>query len=140
MELEAASGEVAVDEAVGVGDVGLRSRRVVLREVVVVRLKLADESERARRRQPAAERRKLFERDGDVLAPAARQGADEVGGTCDLGSAGVRGCAVDPSCRECDPDRLQRADLTRDRRRGRCCAHDGERGRQADDDCENLHP
>ena len=40
VELEAASGEVAVDEAVGVGDVGLRPRRVVLREVVVVRLKL----------------------------------------------------------------------------------------------------
>ena len=99
MELEAASGEVAVDEAVVVGDVRLRPRRVVLGEVVVVRLELSDEGERPWRRQPTAERRELFERDGNVLAAAARQRANEVCCTRDLGPAGVRGRTVDPSCR-----------------------------------------
>ena len=40
MELEAPAGEVAVDETVGTGDVGLRRGRPVLREVVVVGLQL----------------------------------------------------------------------------------------------------
>ena len=53
MELEAASREEAVDEAVGVLDVGVARRRPAAREVVVVRLQLPGQRERARSRETA---------------------------------------------------------------------------------------
>ena len=140
VELETASREVAIDEAVGVRHVFLRSGRIVLRKVVVVRLELPDQRKCARCSEAAAECCELSESDGDVLPASARQRAHEVCRSCDLRAAGVRGRAVDSPGSKRHADRFQRTDLPGNGRCGRCCARNRERGRQADDDCENLHP
>ena len=100
MELEAASREVAVDDAVCVGDVGLRLRRPVLEEEVVVRLQLADQRERARLGHLACERCELLERYSDMLAPAARQHTREICGATDLSAATLLRRRCDASGRE----------------------------------------
>ena len=84
MELEATSGEIAVDDPLLVGDVRAVSRRPVLREVVVVRVQLAEHRERARGRQILSQRTDLLQRDLHVNPPPRRQHAREVHGTCDL--------------------------------------------------------
>ena len=95
VKLEASPCEVAVDDAVLVGDVRLRCRRIVLHEVVVVCLQLADERERARLGHSSRERGELPERDGDVLAPAAWERARKTGCAPNLGSSCRRRRGVD---------------------------------------------
>ena len=95
MELEAAPREEAVDEAVGVLDVGVRRRRPTAREVVVVGLQLAGQRERPRSRadgltsQPAPRARR---RSG----PRARSAA---GGSAARRGRSRRGCARRSRCR-----------------------------------------
>src|SRR5882757_7190073 len=91
MELETASREVAVDDPVRVGDVGLRCRRVVLQEVVVVRLQLADQRKRTRLCHLSGERGDLPQRDTDVLASAAWQCACEIRRAANLAATALLG-------------------------------------------------
>ncbi len=78
MELEAAAGEVAVDDPVCIGDVAPAPREPVPREVVVVRPQLAEHRLRTWSRQALAQSCRLPERDLHARPTRRRQHSDEV--------------------------------------------------------------
>jgi len=111
MELEAAAGEVAVDDPVGVGDVGSVSRRTVLREVVVVRMQLPEHRQRTWARQAPSQRPGLLQGDLHVLAPPPRQHAREMYGTGDFRTVRLRRGPAQPARRHRVLYRRQRLPL-----------------------------
>ena len=99
MELEAAAGEVAVDDPVRVGDIGSVPRCGAAREVVVVRPQLPENRRRARTHQALSQRSHLLERDLDVHSPRRWQHTREPYGSRDLRTVHLGGGPGQPAFR-----------------------------------------